>query len=299
MAKGKAANIFIIATFTLLYLFVSIISMIHTIAFFQLSNPSEILAISLAVAFELGAAASLATVVTQEAMNKFIVWALFIILTLFQMMGNTYYAYANLEGYVDWVELFNLMELSEIEQKRYLAILSGAILPVVALGYIKCLVDYIKSKNKKEESTEAIDAPRDDEEKENEIIVSTLKSEEVSPRDIETPIEEVHEEIKFPEIVEEPIKHEPVKEEPAKVEEIKPEPAKIEEIKPEPAKVEPKRPEPVKVEAPMHAFKKPVQQVKRTYGPKFVKTDRSSRRQDMKRIGLADIKKVDHFSSKK
>jgi len=148
MQKSKLTNIFIITTFTLLYLFVSIISMIHTVAFFQLSNPYEILAISLAVAFELGAAASLATVVTQEAMNKFIVWALFIILTLFQMMGNTYYAYHNLAEYSDWSELFALNELSEIEQKRYLAIISGAILPVVALGYIKCLVDYLKSKQK-------------------------------------------------------------------------------------------------------------------------------------------------------
>ena len=148
MQKSKLTNIFIITTFTLLYLFVSIISMIHTVAFFQLSNPYEILAISLAVAFELGAAASLATVVTQESMNKFIVWALFIILTLFQMMGNTYYAYHNLAEYSDWSELFALNELSEIEQKRYLAIISGAILPVVALGYIKCLVDYLKSKQK-------------------------------------------------------------------------------------------------------------------------------------------------------
>lgn len=148
MQKSKLTNIFIISTFTLLYLFVSIISMIHTVAFFQLSNPYEILAISLAVAFELGAAASLATVVTQDAMNKFIVWSLFIILTLFQMMGNTYYAYHNLAEYSDWSELFALNELSEIEQKRYLAIISGAILPIVALGYIKCLVDYLKSKQK-------------------------------------------------------------------------------------------------------------------------------------------------------
>jgi len=154
MNKSKLTNWFIIGTFTLLYLFVSIISMIHTVEFFQLSNPVEILAISLAVAFELGAAASLATVVTQDAMNKFIVWSLFIILTLFQMMGNTYYAYHNLAEYSDWSELFALNDLSVIEQKRYLAIISGAILPIVALGYIKCLVDYLKSKKGKRKEEE-------------------------------------------------------------------------------------------------------------------------------------------------
>lgn len=165
--QSKLVNFFIIFTFTLLYLFVSIISMIHTVAFFQLSNPYEILAISLAVAFELGAAASLATVVTQDAMSKFIVWSLFIILTLFQMMGNTYYAYHNLAEYSDWSELFALNELSEIEQKRYLSIISGAILPIVALGYIKCLVDYLKSKKKP--VVDATDSALDDKQKEYEF----------------------------------------------------------------------------------------------------------------------------------
>ena len=75
------------------------------------------------------------------------------------MIGNTYYAYHNLAEYSDWSELFAFNELSEIEQKRYLAIISGAILPVVALGYIKCLVDYLKSKQPKavEDVKEAVE----------------------------------------------------------------------------------------------------------------------------------------------
>jgi hypothetical protein len=55
-----------------------------------------------------------------------------------------YYAYTNIKDYQGWVELFNLVEWEPIAQKRLLAGVSGAILPLVALGFIKSLVDYIK-----------------------------------------------------------------------------------------------------------------------------------------------------------
>ena len=141
--RSNTVKYFIISTFVTLYLLVSIISTIHVISFFELSNP-QWLAISLAIAFEIGAAASLASLITLDKMNKGVVWGLFIILTLMQAMGNTYYAYINLENFQGWIELFGLSEEDLIYQKRILSIVSGAILPVVALGFIKALVDYIK-----------------------------------------------------------------------------------------------------------------------------------------------------------
>jgi hypothetical protein len=113
------------------------------IDFFKLSNPTW-LAISLAVAFEVGAAASLASLITLDKMNKGIVWSLFLILTAMQAMGNAYYAYVHLEGFQGWIELFGLVDEDLIYQKRILSTVSGAILPIVALGFIKSLVDYIK-----------------------------------------------------------------------------------------------------------------------------------------------------------
>jgi hypothetical protein len=139
----KATGYFIIGTFVTLYLLVSVISTIHVIDFFKLSNPNW-LAISLALAFEVGAAASLASIITLDKMNKGIVWGLFLILTLMQAMGNTYYAYTHLNNFQGWSELFGLTEEDPIYQKRVLSLISGAILPVVALGFIKSLVDYIK-----------------------------------------------------------------------------------------------------------------------------------------------------------
>ena len=142
-SKNKLVNGFIIGTFVSLYILVSIVSTIHVIDFFELSNPSW-LAITLAIGFELGAAASLAALITLDKMNKTLVWALFITITGMQMQGNMYYAFINLEDYYGWVELFNLVEWEPLAQKRLLAAVSGAILPLVALGFIKSLVDYIK-----------------------------------------------------------------------------------------------------------------------------------------------------------
>lgn len=134
---------FVISTFVVLYAIVSVISTIHVIDFFELSNPYW-LAVSLAIAFEFGAAASLASLVALDKMNKGIVWALFITITAMQMQGNMYYAFKNLHDFSDWIELFGLMEEEPAFQKRILAFVSGAILPLVALGFIKSLVDYIR-----------------------------------------------------------------------------------------------------------------------------------------------------------
>lgn len=146
--KSKLVNGFIIGTFVSLYLMVSVISTIHVIDFFKLSNPTW-LAVSLAIAFEVGAAASLASLISMDKMNKSLVWFLFFLLTAMQAMGNTYYAFVNLGDYQSWSELFGLIEEEEIFQKRILSIVSGAILPIVALGFIKSLVDYIKPEEEK------------------------------------------------------------------------------------------------------------------------------------------------------
>jgi hypothetical protein len=148
MNQSKLVNRFVIGTFVTLYLLVSTISTIHVIDFFEMSNPYW-LAVTLAIAFEIGAAASLASLVVLDKMNKGLIWALFIAITLMQMQGNMYYAFKNLNNYQSWVELFNLVDEDPLYQKRILSFVSGAILPLVALGFIKSLVDYIKPSEEK------------------------------------------------------------------------------------------------------------------------------------------------------
>jgi hypothetical protein len=153
--KNKLVHRFIIATFVSLYLLVSIISTIHVIEFFKLSNP-QWLAISLAIAFELGAAASLASLVILDKMNKTLVWMLFGTITLMQMQGNMYYAFVHMEDFQGWSELFGLIEEDVVYQKRILSAVSGAILPLVALGFIKSLVDYVKPEPQVEAAVEEV-----------------------------------------------------------------------------------------------------------------------------------------------
>ena len=141
--KSNIVHNFIIGTFVGLYVLTSLISTIHVIDFFELSNPRW-MAITLAVAFELGAAASLASIIVLDKMNKTLIWSLFISITLFQMQGNMYYAFKSIESFEIWAQLFDLVDMEPISQKRIMAGISGAILPLIALGFIKSLVDYIK-----------------------------------------------------------------------------------------------------------------------------------------------------------
>jgi len=133
----------IIGIFVTLYFLVATISMINSVAFFDLAH-NGIMSWVLAIGFELGAAASLAAIIILDRTSKVMVWGLFILLTLFQMMANSFHAYINLQDYIGWIELFGLERMSLIEQKRILSLISGAVLPVVALGFIKSLVDYIR-----------------------------------------------------------------------------------------------------------------------------------------------------------
>lgn len=133
----------IISVFILLYLMVSTISMIHSIDFFGLSN-NKAMSISLSTAFEVGQVAALCGILILDKTNRFVIWSLFILLTAMQIMSNVYFCYKNLGDYSQWSELFGLTEEDPMFQKRMLSIVSGAVLPVVALGFIKSLVDYLK-----------------------------------------------------------------------------------------------------------------------------------------------------------
>ena len=190
--KSRLVSGFIIGTFVALYLMVSVISTIHVIDFFKLSNP-DWLAISLAIAFEVGAAASLASLIALKKMNKGLVWMLFFLLTGMQAMGNTYYAYVNLKDFTAWIELFGLMEEDIIFQKRVLSIVSGAILPIVALGFIKSLVDYIKpeeetAKELEQDSAKEKEPEMDPEKEPEEKVELEIAQEETIYNNINEPL---------------------------------------------------------------------------------------------------------------
>ena len=148
--KNRIVHLGIISIFVSLYFLVATISMINSVAFFDLAH-TGLMNWALAIGFELGAAASLAAIIILDKTNKTMVWGLFILLTAFQMMANSYHAFINLEDFQGWIELFGLQDEELIFQKRVLSIVSGAVLPIVALGFIKSLTDYLKPEKKDDE----------------------------------------------------------------------------------------------------------------------------------------------------
>ena len=159
MKKDNVIKYGIISVFVSLYLIVSTISMIHSIDFFGLSN-SNGMALALATAFEIGQVAALCGILILDKTNRFVIWSLFLLLTSMQVMSNVYFSYKYLGDYSTWAELFGLGEEEPIFQKRMLAIISGGILPIVALGFIKSLVDYLRPAAEEEIKVDA--NPRED-----------------------------------------------------------------------------------------------------------------------------------------
>ena len=121
MKKSKW-HIFIVVLLSSLYIITSIISMIHVVSFFNMSN-NKTMSIILAAAFEVGAMASLISIIIMKSTNKMIVWSLFILLTSMQIMGNMYYTYINLTDFTGWIELFGLTDLDIYAKERILSIL--------------------------------------------------------------------------------------------------------------------------------------------------------------------------------
>ena len=149
----QKASWWIIISFMIVPLVTSLVSTIHVVSFFELSNYYT-LSIILALAFELGALSSLAGLVAMDKISKSTVWVIFVLLTAFQMMGNTYYAYdtttskmASDSGLIkNFTELFGFDIFDNTDVifvKRIIAIFSGAILPVISLCFLHLLVSYV------------------------------------------------------------------------------------------------------------------------------------------------------------
>lgn len=135
---------------------VSVISLICSTYFFSLAH-SGVMSWALAIGFELGAMACLLSTMIIPKHKLGLVWVMFIALTLFQCMGNMYAAFVSLEGYEEWVNMFGMQELDLIQQKRILAAISGIILPLVALGFIRIMAD-VMEEFVAEDTTQAVNS---------------------------------------------------------------------------------------------------------------------------------------------
>ena len=175
----KSKKIYIIL-FIILYIFVALVSGIHGFAFFGLANTS-LLAILLALAFEIGQAAVLFSILTDPGQRKKVMpWILMSILTLVQIMGNVYNSYKylitnageNLRFFKE--PIFVWTQLPDTEANVILSYIQGAILPIVAL-LLTAMVSSFLAKKDTEEEIEYIEEEPIEEEPEDEIILEDEK----------------------------------------------------------------------------------------------------------------------------
>jgi hypothetical protein len=132
--------------FSILYLAVGFVSVYHAINFFAISNEGW-LALILAIAFEIGQAAVLFSLLVNKS-KKTMPWILMIVPTLVQVLGNVYssYQYAAINSmdeikyFTDSV-LFYLQDPNPQVNQVMISYITGAILPIVALCMTSMIVD--------------------------------------------------------------------------------------------------------------------------------------------------------------
>lgn len=130
-------------TFGTLYTAIATVSTWHSVDLFGLTAQPW-LAVCTAICFELGAAACLLAAL--NGLRSSMVWGLFALITIIQITANVYSAFHGAHDFLDFSRLFGLDFMEDTMQRRTLAIANGAILPIVSLGFAKCLSDSISSK---------------------------------------------------------------------------------------------------------------------------------------------------------
>lgn len=135
-----------IALFCVLYLAVGFVSTYHAVSFFSMSNAGW-LAVILAVAFEIGQAAVLFSLLTSKT-KKVMPWILMGVLTLVQVLGNVFSSYQymminsteQIKYFTDSV-MFFLQDPDPKVNQVMISYITGAILPIVSLCMTSMVVN--------------------------------------------------------------------------------------------------------------------------------------------------------------
>ena len=135
--------------FSLLYLAVGFVSTYHAISFFSISNESW-LAVILAIAFEIGQASVLFSLLVSKTKKK-MPWVLMGVLTFVQVIGNIFSSHQymmlnsteEIKYFTDSV-LFFVQDPDPKMNQVMISYITGAILPIVALCMTSMVVDVSK-----------------------------------------------------------------------------------------------------------------------------------------------------------
>ena len=169
---------------------VAFVSISHVTKWYGLSNPFS-WAIYLSVGIEIAALSALAAISAQMGKK---VYFPFGIVTLIQFIGNIFFAYqfidVNSQSFKDWVDLVDpLVSYLGVESgdpvghKRFLALFSGGMLPIISLSFLHMLVKF----EEEEKKNPRIDIPNIDI---DELSIAAGKQEAEIEKEKYTPTEE-------------------------------------------------------------------------------------------------------------
>lgn len=135
---------------------VAVVSISHVTKWYGISNPIS-WAIYLSIGIEIAALSALAAISAQMGRK---VYFPFGIVTLIQFIGNIYFAYQfidiNGQSFKDWVDMVDpvvsylgVESGDMIGHKRFLALFSGGMLPLISLSFLHMLVKFEEDEKNK------------------------------------------------------------------------------------------------------------------------------------------------------
>ncbi len=161
---NKNYKTLIIAAFLVPIITVAIVSISHVTKWYGISNPVS-WAVYLSIGIEIAALSALAAISADMGKKVYFPFA---IVTLVQFIGNIFFAYSfidiNAQSFKDWVDLVApLLEFMGVEptdfvgHKRFLALFSGGMLPIISLSFLHMLVKFTEEDRLKENVSETAD----------------------------------------------------------------------------------------------------------------------------------------------
>jgi len=161
---NKNYKTLIISAFLVPIITVAIVSISHVTKWYGISNPVS-WAVYLSIGIEIAALSALAAISADMGKKVYFPFA---IVTLVQFIGNIFFAYSfidiNSQSFKDWVDLVApLLEFMGVEptdfvgHKRFLALFSGGMLPIISLSFLHMLVKFTEEDRLKESISETAD----------------------------------------------------------------------------------------------------------------------------------------------
>jgi hypothetical protein len=194
---SKNYKTLIIAAFLIPILTVAVVSISHVTEWYGISNPVT-WAIYLSVGIEIAALSALAAISANMGSKVYFPFA---IVTVVQFIGNIFFAYSYIDidskQFKDWVDLVApLVEFMGVDpndyvgHKRFLALFSGGMLPLISLSFLHMLVKFTEEDRKNGEKIVIDEQKHLVDDKIIEEAIEKYKKEHSNPEDLKEFVDE-------------------------------------------------------------------------------------------------------------